>query len=252
MEAETLQEKYTAALLPLDEPRVIAIRDGKFTYRFHFSRITQADWEKYFQGIYFTSRYEGKAQVTTLDLDTAGIELFESKLVKAEGYAGDFDTRPGWQKKIPPRHSAPVAWVLRWVQAADLPADRPFDPEVIEVSLDAVWSQAEPASDPVIYKGLLHRFTPPTVEHQRRYFRAKTSSRIVGGSRNGTTVYASTHKTLLELYDQLVISAEGYGISGRALNGADEVRREMDAYHKTQAVTQLFSGSAAESQTEAA
>src|SRR4029077_127038 len=92
----------THNLLMLDEPRVIAIKDGKFTYSFTFSRISQADWERYFNGIYSASRNDGRAQVNTLDLQTAGIELFEEKLTGVAGYSGNFTATPGWQKKIPP------------------------------------------------------------------------------------------------------------------------------------------------------
>jgi hypothetical protein len=48
------------------------------------------------------------------------------------------------------------------------------------------------------------------------------------------------HKLMLELYDQLIQSVEGYGIAGKPLEGVEQIRREMDGYHKTEAIAQLF------------
>jgi hypothetical protein len=46
---------------------------------------------RYFEGVAITSRREGKNGVLeTMDLESAGVDLVESKVVKAEGYDGDF------------------------------------------------------------------------------------------------------------------------------------------------------------------
>src|SRR5579864_1222279 len=124
------------AMLPLDEPRVITLKDGKFTYTFHFRRITADDWNQFFEGIHSSSRQEQQTQVNTIDLSTPGIELVERTLVKVEGYAPSFDTtKNGWQKKIPPRHSGPLSWLLRSVSQSQGETDSPFDPERQEVRL---------------------------------------------------------------------------------------------------------------------
>jgi hypothetical protein len=244
-----------SALLPLDQPRVISIRDGKFTYTFHFARITQADWELYFNSIYWTSKNDGASQVQTFDIDTPGIELFERKLIKVEGYAGaELKKDDFW--KIPPRHSSPVAWLLRTCAVADDGEDQPFNPELVEVRLNAIWSVLPGQTEATMFKGLVHRFAPPSPEQKKRVYRAGAMSKIVGGSRSGTTVHGSRHKILLELYDQLIQSVDGYSVAGRALNSPDEIKREMDALHKFTAAQQLFLGGAstgtAEAETEAA
>lgn len=229
-------------MLPLDEPRVIAIKDGKFTYSFFFRRITRDDWERFFDGIYSTSRQEQKAQVNTIDLSTAGIELVESTIIKVEGYAAGFDTsKPGWQQKIPPRHSGPLSWILRSVVPSQAESDSPFDPERQEVRLDAAWSQTAAGPQITMYKGLVHWFLAPTAEDKRRYYRALSVSKVIGGTRTGTTIHPSRHRVLIELYDKLIHSVEGYSAAGKSLGTDREgIKREMDAYHKTQAVIALF------------
>jgi hypothetical protein len=243
MEAGNVQNVQNAqnppALLMLDEPRVIAVRDCNVTYTFHFRRIQQADWERYFNGLYVASSNEGTAQLNTTDLNTAGIELFESTLVKAEGYKNAMDRKEDFWK-IPPRHSILVSWLLRSVCPSTFEDDSPLDCDSIETRIDALWSQSKPGEDTAAFKGLVHRFTPITVDQKKRFMRRGAINKVVGGSRKGTTIYSMKHKLMLELYDQLIQSVEGYGIAGKPLEGVEQIRREMDGYHKTEAIAQLF------------
>jgi hypothetical protein len=236
-----MEAEKSNALLPLDEPRVLAIREGKFVYKFTFNRITEADWRRCFDGIYYASRNDGKSEVQTLDMNTAGIELVESTLARVEGYARSLTTREDFAK-IKPVHANTVAWMLRVVSASTEESEKPFDPENIEVRIDALWSQTEPGDAVTLFKGLVHRFAVPSVEHKRRFYRAGASSKIVGGSRNGTTIHGNRHGVLIDLYNQLILAVEGYSVGGRPLESPEQIQREMDAYHKTIAVQQLFIG----------
>jgi hypothetical protein len=242
MEAET---PATSSLLMLDQPRVIPIREGKRDYTFYFRRILQADWEQYFSGLYLSSRNEGVAQLNTTDFNSAGIELFESTLTRVVGYSRELTT-PEDFKKVLPRHSVAVAGLLRSGGISDTEDDAPLDCDSIIALVDAYWSQT---IDPLPgqpgqvtqYKGLLHRFAPPNVEQRKRYMRGGAISKVIGGTRKGsTTVYSLRNKLLLDLYDQLILSVEGYGVAGKPLEGTEQIRREMDAFHKAEAVAQLF------------
>ncbi|HKV94882.1 MAG TPA: hypothetical protein VJW20_20220 [Candidatus Angelobacter sp.] len=233
------------ALLPLDQPRVIAIRDGKFTYTFHFARIGKEDWLTYFRGIDYTSRNTGNGEEITLDADFALTRLAESKLERAEGYPGDFMSKEDWRNKVPLRHLRPAAVQFIDVQQSSVESEKPFDPESIEVTLDAKWSN-------VGYAGLVHRFNPVTVELKRRFFRAGATSRVIGSGRNGTTVHGMRHSVLLDAYDELVQCVDGYSVGGKELRGEkDAILREMDAFHKVKAAEQLFTGATQQSSVAA-
>ena len=248
MEAETPD---TPSLLMLDEPRVLAIRDGKFTYTFNFRRIAQPDWEHYFTDLYVASRNEGNAQLNTTDLNTAGILLLESTLTKVTGYAREMTTQEDF-KKILARHSIPVSWMLRSVGISTVEDDKPLDCDSIEARIDALWSQTTPGDEVTLYKGLVHRFAPPALEQKKRYLRNGSISRVVGGARKGTTIYSLRNRVMLELYDQLIQSVDGYGVAGKPLESVEQIRREMDAYHKVEAVGQLFNPMEAQPETVAA
>lgn len=243
-------ESTTPTLLMLDEPRVLALREGKRNYTFSFRRIMQADWLTYFSGMYLASSTDGAAQLNTTDLQTAGIELMEATLTKVVGYARELTT-PADFKKILPRHSVPVSWMLRTVLPSSIEDDRPLDCDSVETRIDALWSQTVPGAETTMYTGLVHRFTPPTIDQKKRLLRKGAVSKVVGGTRKGaTTIYSLKNKLLLELYDELVQSVEGYGVAGAPLTSVEQIRREMDAYHKVESVAQLFN--TVEPQAEAA
>jgi hypothetical protein len=247
MEAAT---PSTPSLLMLDEPRVLALRDGKINYTFYFRRIAQADWLAYFNGMYVASRNDGAAQLNTTDIQTAGIELFESTVTRVVGYSRELTTAEDFRKVLP-RHSIPASWLLRTVVISSVDDDKPLDCDSVEARVDAVWSQTTPGAEVTLWKGLLHRFMPPTLEQKKRFMRGGAINRVIGGARNGsTTVYSLKNKMLLELYDQLIQSVDGYGVAGRPLESVEQIRREMDGYHKVEAVAQLFN--TMEAQPEAA
>jgi hypothetical protein len=237
MEAAT--ETNTSNLLMLDEPRVIALRDRKHTFTFHFRRITDRDWDAYFKGIYVASRVENNTQVNTTDLETAGLDLFESTVTRVEGYARELNKKEDFSKVLP-RHSIPVSWLLRTVNASQITNENPPDPDFVETSIDALWSQTKPGSKTTMFKGLIHRFAPPTIAQKKRLLRNGAISRVVGGSRQGTTIYAARHSVLVDIYDELIQSVDGYGVDGKPLESVDQIRREMDCYHKLESASQLF------------
>jgi hypothetical protein len=256
MEAENVQNVQTLqnppALLMLDSPRVLALRDGKLNYTFHFRRITQADWLTYFNGMYVASRNDGAAQLNTTDLQTAGIELFESTVTKVIGYSRELNT-PADFKKVLPRHSIPASWLLRTVLVSTVDEDKPLDCDSVEARIDAVWSQTTPGDETTMYRGLVHRFTPPTLEQKKKFMRGGAINRVIGGGRKGsTTIYSLKNHALLNLYDQLIQSVDGYGVAGEPLKSVEDVRREMDGYHKVEAVSQLFNTMEAQPETATA
>ncbi|HLJ89576.1 MAG TPA: hypothetical protein VKZ53_22390 [Candidatus Angelobacter sp.] len=237
-----LQKISDGALLPLDGERAVSFIDGKFPYTFYFSRLTQGDWQTYFEGVVYTTQNQRESQLTVLDMENPGIDLVQQKLIRVEGYRGDFASKPGWQAKIMPRHLRPAAWLLRFVGPCDgFGEDRPFDPECIEVGLTAAWGITEPGKMSG-YEGLIHRFAPVTAEHRRKFYRASSESRVVGGSRNGKTIHALRHRLLFSFYDELILSVDGYKVRDQPLTDLNDIRNDMDGFHKVKAVELLFAG----------
>jgi len=233
----------SAQLLELTGKRVVSFKDRGQAITFFFRRLTAADWQKFFAGCVFETERIGATQTRRIDHRTAGMELVESALLDAVGYklrdGADLTALPSWQKRIPAGHKVAAAELLQKVSESQDDVERWFDPEAQEVYLDAAWGSETPGKM-MKYSGLVHRFTPPTAEHERKYNRASSEARVVGGSRAGRTIYPGRQELLIAIYDQLIITVEGYSVNGKPLEDPKEIRSEMDAAHKVTAVQALF------------
>ena len=108
-----------------------------------------------------------------------------------------------------------------------------------QVPLVAIWSVAEGGSMRR-HKNLVHTFEEPTAEQNRRYRREDSRAQIVGGSRKGTTVYHGAQRALAALYDELIVSVEGYSVGDAPLVGREMIALHMDTFHQVASVVRLF------------
>lgn len=250
-------------LFDLAAPRTIALTDRNHTFLLNCRRITSHDWSGYFAAIVITSEQSGKSRINVFDVQSARQGLAEAVLTKAVGYkvAGDIDlcSLESWQKKIPIAHRLRLGEALCDVRASEADDEFMIHPESEVVSLDATWTSSArlaPSGDGYIYtmqklQGLKHFLQSPTQEQHTRYKRESSRSMIVGGSRTGKTIYMGAQLLLAKLYDELVVSVDGYSIGERPLtDDRSEIVREMDMLHKVIAAQELFHPSESVSLTE--
>ena len=57
----------------------------------------------------------------------------------------------------------------------------------------------------------------------------------------GVTTYPSRQAIGMKIYDDLIVSVDGYSSGGSPLIGAEAIKREMDGAHKAAAALALFS-----------
>jgi len=230
-------------LLPLDAAeRVVCFQRAGSVCRHIFRRLTPADWDAFFANVAAEFAGEDRGYSQVIDTDTASLVLYARAILRAEGYrtrdARKPEELPSWPECIPQDHRMAAIDVLMNTWRPEADDSLLLEAEGKSVSLEAVWNEGEPGKMKV-YSGLVHRFKVPTAEHRRRFLRAKNKCFVVGGSRRGKTMIPSSHGVLLSLYDDLILSAEGYSVGGRPI-APDQIQREMDAFHKTAAVGQLF------------
>ncbi|QNI34536.1 hypothetical protein H7849_11935 [Alloacidobacterium dinghuense] len=235
------------AAIELTAPRIIVIEDDRRRqYQFTVARIAKKQWLRYFEGIVSTSENQDGKRLDSFDSSAARLELAEQVLADAKGYKSEKPVTEiaGWQKLLPLSHRLGVANALIDVRRSDKAGD---DDEPIRlgdesITLDAVWG-ADESGVMRKYHGLRHNFQTPSAEHQRRFSRDASRSVIVGGSRSGKTRWLGAQATLIELYDELIQSVDGYTVSG-AMPDRAAIVEYMDAYHKVAAADQLFSPAA--------
>ncbi len=227
--------------IELAEARRIVIEDRGRQYTLTVRPIPKKDWLEYFAGIVSTSENQDGKRVDSFDSSAARLDLVEKNLVDAQGYAGAaVTTIKDWQRQIPLAHRLAVGNALIGVEAAVAEDDAPIALGAETVYLNAIWSARD---DGKMWKlsQLGHKFETPTAAHQRRYSRDASRSRIVGGSRNGKTQWLGAQATLAELYDELIVSVDGYQVNGAPLANELEIIERMDTYHKVAAAAHLFS-----------
>jgi hypothetical protein len=230
-------------LIDLRKPRVIVIEDRGHSYTLTVAPITRKRWIEYFRGIVSTSEFVKGSLTDSFDSSGARLALVNDTLIDADGYLINGVMRvteiDGWKNLIPVSHRVTVGNVLTMVErSAEDESPIMLGGEV--VCLDAVWGRhASGAMQKV--RGLRHTFASPSVEQQRRYSRDKSRSQVIGGSRYGKTRWLGAQATLAELYDELILSVEGYAINGVPLDDdRDQIIESMDTYHKVAAAESLF------------
>jgi len=237
-----------SASIELKQPRIITIEDRGKQYTLTIARILKKQWLRYFEGIVSTSENQGGKRVDSFDSSAARLTLVEDCLVTATGYAlpdgkTSIDQVDGWKGLLPLSHRLGVANAIISVSTSEITEDAQIALGEESVFLDAVWS----ADDKGVmrkFHGLRHNFTTPTAEQQRRLSRDNSRSRVVGGSRNGKTQWLGAQATLADLYDELIVSVEGYSVDGNAALDHDAIVEYMDTYHKVAAVDMLFAPAA--------
>lgn len=227
-------------VIDLSANRTVVLSDRKHQYSFTLARIGASQWLKYFESVVSTSEQQGGSLVRTFDNSKARLDLVESALVSATGYAGrPIEELTEWKSLLPLSHRMAIANLLLDVKSIDPDEDDAITLGSETVRLQAVWS-ANDQGQMQSYSNLVHRFRTPTWEHQRKFQRAGARSKVVGGSRSGKTVWMGAQRELASLYDELIQSVSGYCSGFDQLQSTDRVIQEMDVYHKVAAAEQLF------------
>lgn len=228
--------------LDLATPRSVVLQDRGRTYTLHCRRITEDDWTRYFMGIVIVSEQQGRERINTVDVNGARLALVGRVLTGAEGYrvegGQELTTLDGWQNRVPLAHRLQLAATLTDARPSAEEGDGLIYLNGEEIVLTASWNLD---GSMVQFGGLKHRLQAPTEAQYRRYASQASRSRVVGGSRTGKTIYSGAQLTLAELYDELVLSVDGYASNGLPLgNDQDRIRRSMDMLHKVMSAQELF------------
>lgn len=246
-------------LLPLDlAERVIVLkmRESGALRRHTFRRITRADVDAYYAATMVATQRTGQTTENEYDIGSAELKLYERAAVRVEGYkledGRDLMELHNWRERVPGGHRISAVDLLMKVSRSACPGEQLLNAEFDIVSLDAFWSEGD-SGQMSWYRGLLHRFTPPTNAHWRKVNSFKTRSVAIGGSRGGQkTIYPKLDGLLSGIYDELIQEVAGYEFHGAALEDKGSIVKEMDPLHKIAAVSALFDKSEVDSQDEEA
>ncbi len=225
------------AMLPLDISRQISLKSKAGSFVYSLRRIGLADWRGYFAAMVRQVLHVDGRREEIFESDSALVELVDNVLVSATGY-GDLSVVKDWKSALPIKHRIAVGIVLRSVMA--LPAESSAQLcDLVEISLDATWPTE---GKTVMYTGLSHRFRHPSIEQLKRFNFEASRVRVRGDGENGISTYPSRQAIAMNIYDDLIESVDGYSVAGAALEGVENIKREMDGAHKAAAALHLFMG----------
>lgn len=236
---------HNTSAIELSNERQIVITTLKHGERkLTFRRIGREDWAAYFAAIYFATQQDGKDLIRNVETESARVTLVHRALTRAEGYrvAGDVDLMSvtNWRDLLPVEHRLLAGTLLASAQPEpESDEEDILHPEGQPVRINAVWG-SDAAGNALRYSDLVHVLKAPTDAQFRRYNRAASQTRVLGGSRTGTTQYIGAGIVAAEIYDELVVSVQGYTLHGSPLSDADTIKREMDAHHKFVAAMQVL------------
>ena len=223
--------------IELSEGRTLALRQGGHVFAVELRRAEETEWLEYFDGIVISAEQKGREVTRETDSTAPALALLEKLMMKPVGYGDEAAGTPDWQSKLPLAHRLAYVNLLLNVEAVDEPDEAPFVFGSESVYLRCLWTAD--AAGRMGECTTRHIFATPTAEHVHRYMRQISRSKVVGGSRGGKTFYSGAQRVLVEIYDELICSVEGYSLHGAKLEGSP-IDLRMDARHKVAAAARLF------------
>jgi hypothetical protein len=220
----------TENLFPLDAPEfAVRFRKGAKIFRHIFRRITAADWEAFWDSVIVEDATEDRGGAASVDQDTASLVLYARVIQRVEGYQTRDGRKPeelpSWPECVPLEHRL-FAIGLLLESAGGIATDTiEIGADRASVSFVTVWDDNESSTTRQLF-GVTHHFRAPTVDHRQRFLRAKSK-------------VPSSRRALVSLYDQLVIHAEGYSVSGVPI-APEQLQSWMHFGHKLYAVAALL------------
>ena len=210
---ENQSNENGATLFPLDAREwTVRIRSGENSYVHVFRDLEQADWEAYF----------------CESLSEQPAVFYRRMIRRTEGYrfcAGE--ALYGWQDLVPDDHREKAVKIWQHQRGCIAPESLIVEADGTSVSFEYCFGFNE-AGAFTQFSSILHRFCSPSAEQRARFLCADVGLRAVGELR-----------ALISLYDELILSAEGYSLGGEPLRPQD-VRGSVNLAHKLFALARLL------------
>jgi len=231
----------TDTMLPLDQPRSIALKVNGTLLIYNLRRITADDWSKYFAGIVNETIETKAGRERMFEADSALIELVTNTVQSVAGYAA---IPAEWKPALPARPRLAVGRVLR-AAAIDRQEDGMSLSPLQDVRLSCSWTLGDDGKM-LSYSGLVHRFRHPSIGDLKAFNMETARVKVSGSAEYGRTVYPERQAIAMRLYDQLIEEVDGYSVNGAPLTSKEEIVREMDGAHKAAAMLEALVGSGEE------
>jgi len=232
--------------------QVIEERGGKRITLTHFFRPpTEEVWVDYHKGVSQLGLSKGKdifeVSSTMQEKDE---ELWEELILRVEGYS--FKGKPlmekeNWKDLIPIQHKLAAIGGFMWVSLKSEPETSMEEVSVLDLAEDSLEMSLEVLQNNKVHE-IVFNFKNPESKDYIKFNRISSKMQLVRTKqRKVSEVRVPTDiKPFIDLFDRLVESAKGYRYNNKDLMEDPKWRSKVDAYHKREAIKNLFTVSLAE------
>jgi hypothetical protein len=230
----------------------------KITVKHFFRLPTLQDWADYFKGVSELGLSRGRESFEVSDsLQAKNLGLWERLSLRVEGYVIDgveLMEKGNWKELVPLPHKlqAVSGFMTTWRKEDDIEEDVVLDlgSDDIEVRLIVLQNvkDEETQEDVMTQHELLFHFTTPDTADYKLMSKLQSKMRLTRTrERNVSSISIPTDITpYAKLFDKLVVSVDGYLYNGVNVMEQDNWRDLIDAFHKREAIGDLFTSEFAE------
>jgi len=215
----------------------------------HFFRLpTLQDWERYFRGTSQLGLSRGKGTLElSASIEERQLELWNALIIRVEGYSVGGEPlmeKENWRDLIPVDHknNALNGFITAWVPDEEVEDDvLDLGATTVDVVLHVLHNPKD-EPDKVLPAELRFIFDSPDAADYKTHSKMQGRMRLTRTKeRNVSSISVPTDiKPFVKLFDKLISRVEGYECQGEDLMKQENWKEHVDAFHKREAVNQLF------------
>lgn len=222
----------------------------KYIFKHFFRLPTEQDWVKYHLARNFMGLSKGKDTFEFANvMQKEDLAFWDNLIVRAEGYlhqSKDLMTLEDWKEKIPVDHKLNAIGGFLIFNREELPESELIETEgydlagggqETELVFDAVQDGAS--------RQVKFYFMQPEMEDFMIFNRLASKMQVVRTKQRNVSELRvpADIRPFVKLFDKLITKVVGYGFGGKELMKAEEWKIKIDAYHKREAIRELFTAS---------
>lgn len=219
--------------------------DKKIVLTHHFRRPTEEDWVNYHKGVSHLGMSKGKDvfEVSTA-MQEKDEEFWEELVTKVVGYTykkKQLMDMENWKDLIPIQHKLVAIRGLMWMSLKGETEEYLEEAETLDLSEDVLELSFEVLQNNTISE-VIYSFKNPESKDYMKFNRISSKMQLVRTKQRGVSeVRVPTDiKPFIELFDKLIETAKGYSYNKKDLMEDPKWKSKIDAFHKREAIRNLF------------
>lgn len=224
--------------------------DKKFILKHFFRLPSFTDWFEYLKQRKFMALSKGKDTYEFANvMQEQDLAFWESLILRVEGYTSqkkDLMNFEDWKARIPVDHKLEaMSGFLMFnrheeVSASEAIATDGFDVDD-EVGRELTFTAIQDGNEVT----LKFFFGRPETSDYVKFNRLSSKMQLVRTKQRNVQEMRvpADIRPFVEMFDKLILKVEGYGFNGKDLMKVEDWKPKVDAYHKREAIRELFTTS---------